>query len=175
MRRSKTREGYGQPLRAHDVGSRFEPGCNRVWIFDTTLRDGGQTRGVDFSVADKISIARCLDDFGVDYIEGGWPGANPTDTLFFSGAPKSLQLKRAKLVAFGMTRRAGCRAEDDAGLSEVLRAPTHATCIFGKTWDFQVGGLSACGCAAQVGRRVTFWRWPRWRWRSRSRSRRTWR
>jgi len=137
-RRSKTGDSYGQPLRAYDGGGRFEPGCNRVWLFDTTLRDGGQTRGVDFSVADKIAIAQALDDFGVDYIEGGWPGANPTDTLFFSGAPKSLQLKHAKLVAFGMTRRAGCRALDDPGLSEVLRAPTDATCIFGKTWDFQV-------------------------------------
>ena len=132
------RQVYQQPLRAFEVGRRFEREVNRVCLFDTTLRDGGQTRGVDFSVADKVSIATALDEFGVDYIEGGWPGANPTDTLFFSGAPKSLQLQRAKLVAFGMTRRAASRAAEDAALTEVLRAPTDATCIFGKSWDFQV-------------------------------------
>jgi hypothetical protein len=122
-----------------DAASRREPGCNRVWLCDTTLRDGAQTRGVDFSVGDKIYIAKALDDFGIDYIEaGGWPGANPTDTLFFRSAPKSLQLSHAKLVAFGMTRRAACRAVDDAGLSQLLCAPTEAICISGKTWDFQV-------------------------------------
>ena len=78
---------------------------NRIWLFDTTLRDGGQTRGVDFSHADKIAIANSLDDIGIDYVEGGWPGANPTDDAFFGDPP---QLKNASLVAFGMTRRAGC-------------------------------------------------------------------
>ena len=134
----KRAEGYGQPLRAYDVCTRLDPLCNRVWLFDTTLRDGGQTCGVDFSVADKIAIARELDAFGIDYIEGGWPGANPTDTQFFAAAGKALKLKHAKLVAFGMTRRAGCRALEDPGLLQVLRAPTNGTCIFGKTWDFQV-------------------------------------
>ncbi len=75
-----------------------------IIIFDTTLRDGGQTRGVDFSAADKQFITQALDDFGIDYIEGGWPGANPTDDMFFS---KDKKLKNAKLVAFGMTRRGG--------------------------------------------------------------------
>ena len=76
----------------------------RIWLFDTTLRDGAQTRGIDFSVADKIAIARALDDMGIDYIEGGWPGANPTDDEFFADFPK---LNTAKSVAFGMTRRGG--------------------------------------------------------------------
>jgi glycosyltransferase involved in cell wall biosynthesis len=136
--RAEGHKGYMQPLRAHGVCTRLDAGCNRVWLFDTTLRDGGQTSGVDFSVADKIAIARELDDFGIDYIEGGWPGANPTDTQFFRAAGKALELKHAKLVAFGMTRRAGCCALEDPGLLQVLRAPTHGTCIFGKTWDFQV-------------------------------------
>ena len=81
-----------------------------IWLFDTTLRDGGQTRGVDFTAADKQFIAQALDDFGIDYIEGGWPGANPTDDMFFSTEHK---LKTAKLVAFGMTRRGGRSAEND--------------------------------------------------------------
>ena len=75
----------------------------RIWLFDTTLRDGGQTRGVDFSHADKIAIASALDDIGIDYVEGGWPGANPTDSGFFDAAPKT----RARMTAFGMTKRAG--------------------------------------------------------------------
>src|SRR5216684_1216146 len=77
---------------------------NRVYLFDTTLRDGAQTQGVDFTVADKVAIARELDLLGVDYIEGGWPGANPTDDRFFADPPA---FKNAKFVAFGMTRRAG--------------------------------------------------------------------
>src|SRR5262249_56000345 len=74
----------------------------RIHIFDTTLRDGAQTQGVDFGVGDKLAIAEALDRLGVDYIEGGWPGANPTDDAFFTQPPA---LKNAKLVAFGMTRR----------------------------------------------------------------------
>ena len=77
---------------------------NRVYLFDTTLRDGAQTQGVDFTVADKAAIARELDLLGVDYIEGGWPGANPTDDRFFADPP---EFRNAKFVAFGMTRRAG--------------------------------------------------------------------
>ena len=106
-----------------------------IWLFDTTLRDGGQTRGVDFTAADKQFIAQALDDFGIDYIEGGWPGANPTDDMFFSTEHK---LKTAKLVAFGMTRRGGRSAENDPGLNAILEAKTHATCLVGKTWDFHV-------------------------------------
>ncbi|MEC8675075.1 MAG: citramalate synthase [Pseudomonadota bacterium] len=108
---------------------------DRVYLFDTTLRDGGQTRGVDYTVADKQAIARALDEIGVDYIEGGWPGANPTDDLFFAAPPA---LTRAKLVAFGMTRRPGRSADNDPGLAAILNVGTPATCLVGKTWDFHV-------------------------------------
>jgi 2-isopropylmalate synthase len=107
----------------------------RVYLFDTTLRDGAQTQGVDFNVHDKSTIAQALDRLGLDYIEGGWPGANPTDTGFFAAPPA---LQRAKLVAFGMTKRPGRSAANDPGLAEVLGAPTAGTCLVGKSWDFHV-------------------------------------
>ena len=107
----------------------------RLAIFDTTLRDGAQTQGVDFSVEDKRQIALVLDTLGVDYIEGGWPGANPTDTSFFSERPP---LKRARFTAFGMTKRAGRSAANDPGLSAILDAKADAACLVGKTWDFHV-------------------------------------
>ncbi|MEQ9333004.1 citramalate synthase [Thalassobaculum sp.] len=110
-------------------------GDDRVYLFDTTLRDGQQTRGVDFTVADKIAIARALDALGVDYVEGGWPGANPTDDRFFAEPPK---LEQARLVAFGMTRRPGRSAENDPGLAAILDARVPAVCLVGKTWDFHV-------------------------------------
>ena len=108
---------------------------NRIWFFDTTLRDGGQTRGVDFSHADKIAISHALDEIGIDYVEGGWPGANPTDDAFFGNPPA---LKKASMVAFGMTRRGGRSAANDPGLNAVLDAQVPATCLVGKTWDFHV-------------------------------------
>ena len=108
---------------------------NRIWLFDTTLRDGGQTRGVDFSLADKIAISHALDEIGIDYVEGGWPGANPTDDAFFGKPPT---LKKASMVAFGMTRRGGRSAANDPGLNAVLDAQVPATCLVGKTWDFHV-------------------------------------
>lgn len=107
----------------------------RIWLFDTTLRDGGQTRGVDFTVSDKQFIASVLDDFGIDYIEGGWPGANPTDDALFG---KKHSLKNASLVAFGMTRRAGRSVQNDPGLNAILNAQADATCLVGKSWDFHV-------------------------------------
>ena len=107
----------------------------RLYIFDTTLRDGAQTQGVDFSVEDKRQIALALDALGVDYVEGGFPGANPTDTDFFAHPPK---LKTARFTAFGMTKRAGRSAANDPGLAAVIDAQTDATCLVGKTWDFQV-------------------------------------
>ena len=107
----------------------------RVYIYDTTLRDGAQTQGVDFSAADKVKIARELDALGLDYVEGGWPGANPTDDAFF-GAPPVFQT--AKLTAFGMTRRAGRSADNDPGLNAILSAPVYAVTMVGKSWDFQV-------------------------------------
>jgi len=107
----------------------------RLYIFDTTLRDGAQTQGVDFSVEDKRQIALALDTLGVDYIEGGWPGANPTDTAFFSAPPP---LKKARFTAFGMTKRSGRSAANDPGLSAILDAKADAACLVGKTWDFHV-------------------------------------
>ena len=107
----------------------------RLYLFDTTLRDGAQTQGVDFSVEDKRQIALALDSLGLDYIEGGWPGANPTDTAFFSERPP---LSHAKFVAFGMTKRSGRSAANDPGLASVLDAKADANCLVGKTWDFHV-------------------------------------
>jgi 2-isopropylmalate synthase len=107
----------------------------RLFIFDTTLRDGAQTQGVDFSVEDKRQIALALDALGVAYIEGGWPGANPTDTAFFSERPP---LKTARFVAFGMTKRAGRSVSNDPSLSAVLDGQADACCLVGKTWDFHV-------------------------------------
>jgi 2-isopropylmalate synthase len=107
----------------------------RLYLFDTTLRDGAQTQGVDFSVEDKRLITGLLDELGLDYIEGGYPGANPTDTSFFSERPK---LARAKFTAFGMTKRAGRSASNDPGLAPVLDADTDAVCLVAKSWDFQV-------------------------------------
>ena len=107
----------------------------RLFIFDTTLRDGAQTQGVDFSVEDKRQIAVALDSLGVDYIEGGWPGANPTDTAFFRERPS---LKRARFTAFGMTKRAGRSAANDPSLAPVLDAAVDAICLVGKTSAYQV-------------------------------------
>ncbi|MDO8423793.1 MAG: citramalate synthase [Parvibaculum sp.] len=107
----------------------------RLYLFDTTLRDGAQTQGVDFSVEDKRLITGLLDELGLDYIEGGYPGANPTDTSFFSERPK---LKQAKFTAFGMTKRAGRSASNDPGLAQILDADTDAVCLVAKSWDFHV-------------------------------------
>ena len=108
---------------------------DRVYLFDTTLRDGAQTQGVDFNPADKELIARELDAIGVDYIEGGWPGANPTDDAFFANPPR---LTRARLTTFGMTRRPGRSAENDPGLAAILNPVAPCVCMVGKAWDFHV-------------------------------------
>jgi len=108
-----------------------------VEIYDTTLRDGAQGEGLAYSVEDKLKIARCLDDLGVTYIEGGWPGANPKDIEFFERA-KELGLKQAQLAAFGSTRRANSLAVDDAVVQGLLAAETPVVTIFGKSWDFHV-------------------------------------
>ncbi len=107
----------------------------KIFIFDTTLRDGAQTEGVDFSVEDKNKIAKVLSEIGVDYIEGGWPGANPIDTEFFS---KPLNLKKSIFTAFGMTKRTGRSADNDPSLSPLINASCPAVCIVGKSWDFHV-------------------------------------
>ncbi|MFN4056879.1 MAG: citramalate synthase [Roseinatronobacter sp.] len=106
----------------------------RLTLYDTTLRDGQQTQGVQFSTPEKHAIAAMLDDLGLDYIEGGWPGANPTDSDFFDHPPAT----RATLTAFGMTKRAGRSAENDDVLAAVLNAGTQAVCLVGKTHDFHV-------------------------------------
>jgi 2-isopropylmalate synthase len=109
----------------------------KVYVYDTTLRDGSQGEGVSFSVADKLKIARRLDEFGADYIEGGWPGAVPKDTEFFARL-KETPLKRARLTAFGSTRRAGVRAEDDVLLKFLLDAETPVVTIVGKSSAWHV-------------------------------------
>jgi len=108
---------------------------DKIYIFDTTLRDGAQTQGVDFNVEDKIKIAAILSDIGVDYIEGGWPGANPVDTEFFANPPK---FNKSIFTAFGMTKKTGRSADNDPSLSPLVNAKCPAVCVVGKTWDFHV-------------------------------------
>ena len=108
--------------------------AERLYLYDTTLRDGQQTQGVQFSTAEKKQITKALDDLGIDYIEGGWPGANPTDSAFFEEAPKT----RAVMTAFGMTKRAGRSAENDDVLAAVMNAGTSAVCLVGKAHDYHV-------------------------------------
>ncbi|SHJ23012.1 2-isopropylmalate synthase [Shimia gijangensis] len=106
----------------------------RLYLYDTTLRDGQQTQGVQFSTPEKAQIAEVLDTLGVDYVEGGWPGANPTDSEFFDAKPKMA----ATFTAFGMTKRAGMSAENDDVLAAVMNAGTPAVCLVGKSHDFHV-------------------------------------
>ncbi len=106
----------------------------RLYLYDTTLRDGQQTQGVQFSTAEKVQIAQALDSLGIDYIEGGWPGANPTDSAFFESAPKT----SACMTAFGMTKRSGRSAENDDVLAAVMNAGTPAVCLVGKSHDYHV-------------------------------------
>ncbi len=112
----------------------------KIHLFDTTLRDGQQTPGIDFSVEDKIAIAAMLDAFGLDYVEGGYPGANPTDTAFFT----KKRTERAGFVAFGMTKRAGVSVSNDPGISQLLQAKADAICFVAKSWDYHV--KVALGC-----------------------------
>ncbi len=109
--------------------------ADRITLYDSTLRDGAQARGVDFTVADKQAIARKLDQLGIDYIEGGWPGANPNDDEFFAAPPT---LHKSTLSAFGMTRRSGRSADNDPGLAALLESGAKAICLVGKSWDKQV-------------------------------------
>ena len=118
----------------------------RLYLFDTTLRDGQQTQGVQFSTAEKRQIAVALDALGVDYIEGGWPGANPTDSEFFASPP----VTRATMTAFGMTKRVGRSAGNDDVLALVMQAGTPAVCLVGKTHEFHV--TTALGVTLQENR-----------------------
>ena len=105
-----------------------------LYLFDTTLRDGAQGQGVDFTLADKLSVMRLLDRLGVDYIEGGYPGANPTDTALFSEKRDT----KSKFTAFGMTKRAGRSASNDPGLAATLAAKADAICFVAKSSAYQV-------------------------------------
>ena len=106
----------------------------RLYLFDTTLRDGAQTNGVDFTLNDKLAIARMLDELGIDYIEGGYPGANLTDTQLFA-EPRGF---KATFTAFGMTRRPGRSTSNDPGLAALLEAKANAICFVAKSWDYHV-------------------------------------
>ena len=110
----------------------------KVFLYDTTLRDGTQGEGVNFSCDDKLRIARRLDAFGVDYIEGGWPGSNPKDMEFFERAQQELKLKHARVTAFGSTCRAEIDPADDAQIQLLIEANTPVVTIFGKSWDLHV-------------------------------------
>jgi len=120
----------------------------RLYLFDTTLRDGQQTQGVQFSTAEKLQIAAALDALGVDYIEGGWPGANPTDSEFFANPPAT----RATMTAFGMTKRVGRSAANDDVLAAVLQAATPAVCLVGKCHEFHV--TTALGVTLEENRQA---------------------
>ena len=108
---------------------------NKIYLFDTTLRDGCQTTGVNFTVSDKMIISKALDNLGIDYIEGGWPGANPTDDEFFN---RNLNFSNSTLTAFGMTRRPSKSASNDPGLNTLINSKAPSVCIVGKSSLFQV-------------------------------------
>jgi len=108
-----------------------------IQLYDTTLRDGAQREGISFSVNDKLKIARKLDELGIHYIEGGWPGSNPKDAEFFV-LVQGMPLEHAVITAFGSTRRAGMRVEEDANIRALLEAETPAVAVFGKSWDLHV-------------------------------------
>jgi len=128
--------GHGHTPHAHDYALPGLP--ESVDIFDTILRDGSQQEGLSLTVDDKLRVAEQLDHLGVTYIEGGWPGANPKDVEFFARAKKELTLGTATLVAFGSTRRAGVKAEDDTVLANLIDAGAPVACIVAKSWDRHV-------------------------------------
>jgi 2-isopropylmalate synthase len=109
----------------------------QIQIYDTTLRDGSQREGISYSVDDKLKIAQRLDEFGVHYIEGGWPGSNPKDAAFFQRVQR-LKLNHARITAFGMTLKKGARPEGDENLQALLAAETPVVTLVGKSWDFHV-------------------------------------
>ncbi len=132
--------------------------AGKVSLYDTTLRDGTQGEGISFSLLDKVRIAEKLAGFGMDYIEGGWPGSNPKDLAFFAEARK-LDLGGAKLAAFGSTRRAGIDASDDPQIAQLLEAETPVVTIFGKSWKLQVDkvlGVPHAENLAMIGDSVSF-------------------
>src|SRR5260221_9725857 len=110
----------------------------RVEIYDTTLRDGSQLEGISLTVEDKLRIAEQLDWLGVDYIEAGWPGANPKDDELFRRVPNELKLETSTLVAFGSTRRVKGKVDSDDTLRHLVEANVGTVCIVGKSWDYHV-------------------------------------
>jgi 2-isopropylmalate synthase len=117
--------------------------AEKIKLYDTTLRDGMQAEGVSFSLEDKLSIARCLDDLGVEYIEGGYAASNPKERQFFAAAAE-LDLKNSKIVAFGSTRRADTKVENDASLNAILQCKTPTATLVGKAWDMHVTDVLGC-------------------------------
>src|SRR5437868_5165552 len=109
----------------------------QVFLYDTTLRDGAQGEGISLSLSDKLKILHKLDDFGVHYVEGGWPGANPKDSEFFARA-RDIKLGNAKLAAFASTRRPGAAVEDDPTVRALLDAGTPVVAVVGKSWRLHV-------------------------------------
>jgi 2-isopropylmalate synthase len=110
-----------------------------ITLYDTTLRDGTQSEDISFQMEDKIRIAHKLDELGIHYIEGGWPGSNPKDVAFFKDIKKE-KLHQAKIAAFGSTRRAKVTPDKDSNIITLVKAEPDAITIFGKSWDFHVGG-----------------------------------
>jgi len=132
-----------------------------VEIYDTTLRDGTQQEGISLTPKDKLAVCKLLDELGVDYVEGGWPGANPKDDEFFQLAKTDLSMERAKLVAFGATRRPGVAAADDEQVNHLLAAQTGTVCLVGKSWDYHVEHALRTDLGeaiAMVGDTVAFFR-----------------
>lgn len=109
----------------------------KVFLYDTTLRDGTQREGISLSSADKIKIAQKLDEFGIDYIEGGWPGSNPKDAEFFARA-KQINWQHSKITAFGSTRYKNTTCEKDANIQALVEADTPVVTLVGKSWDLHV-------------------------------------
>jgi 2-isopropylmalate synthase len=133
----------------------------KVEIYDTTLRDGTQQEGISLTPKDKLAVCRLLDELGVAYVEGGWPGANPKEDEFFELAKTELSMDRAKLVAFGATRKADVRADDDEQVARLLAADTDTVCLVGKSWDYHVEHAlrtSLDEAVAMVGDTVAFFR-----------------
>src|SRR5260370_30248457 len=129
----------GHPALEREASGLFRCRCpmSRIRIYDTTLRDGSQGEGINFSLQDKLLITRRLDELGVDYIEGGYPLSNPKDFEYFQEVRK-LPLKHAKVAAFGMTRRKATRAADDTCMKALLDSQAPVITIVGKSWEMQV-------------------------------------
>jgi len=124
-----------------------------VVLYDTTLRDGTQGENITLSLADKIRVARMLDEYGMPFIEGGWPGSNPKDIEFFAAA-KKMTWTNAKLAAFGSTRHRANKADDDPNLYELVAAETPVVTIFGKSWKLHVTEVLSASLAQNLDGRL---------------------